>query len=194
MEVQVSKPLTTPSQGQSQQSIEILVPLLASENRAERVTAESELLKLAHHSPGERKAVIDQLLLTVRQRPNLDGSHSILSPIDFEYWRAATNLFWQLEATEAIDVMITCIQCGNGYGGIEGDPPAGFALVRMGSLAVPKLSEGLSQERDAYRRIRIVICLSRIGGSPARSALRRALAVEKDKTVKEYLRRVLSGK
>jgi hypothetical protein len=50
-------------------------------------------------------------------------------------------------------------------------PPAVLALVRMGGIAVPKLAQALLHAPIAYKRIAIVLCLSRIGGPEAKSAI-----------------------
>jgi HEAT repeat protein len=61
----------------------------------------------------------------------------------------------------------------------------------MGTIAIPKLSQALSQEGDGYKRIRIVLCLSRIGGPQAKEGLKKALSSEKDESVRRYIRRAL---
>jgi hypothetical protein len=182
---------SAPDVGQ-QSSFEAKVEALMSEDEMRRETNENELLKLAQQSASDRQRVINQLLTSVRQKSALDGSHSVLSPVIFEYWKAVTSLFWKLKATESVDVMIACVQCSNGLSGTEGDPPAAFALIRMGDLTVPQLTQALLREPDGFKRMQIVICLSRIGGSQAKSGLKKALHTEKDKTVREYIRRALS--
>jgi hypothetical protein len=72
-----------------------------------------------------------------------------------------------------------------------GDPPAAYALVRMGSLAIPKLSDALRQENNGYKKIQLVMSLSRIGGPQSKVALKRALATEKDETIRGYIREAL---
>jgi hypothetical protein len=96
------------------------------------------------------------------------------------------------EALEAVDVMIKCIHCGNGYTGNMGEPPASYALVRIGRLAIPKLSEALVHDPNGYKRIKITLCLGRIGGSEAKLALRRALRSEPEKDVRDEIKFVLS--
>ena len=173
------------------ESIKTLVKSLSSVDEGVQTAAEHELLKLAGATPGGRKVVIKELLISISQKRELDGTHSVLSPEMFGYWTSVTTLLRELKASEGIEVMIRCVNCSNGYAGNMGEPPAAYNLVRMGALAVPKLSHALLTESDGYKRIKIVLRLSRIGGPQAKSALKRALSSEKDKTVREYIRSAL---
>lgn len=73
-----------------------------------------------------------------------------------------------------------------------GEPPASYALVRMGKPILPRLSKALSQERDAYKRMKIVLCIARIGGSEAISYLEQALRTESNKEVRNVIKFNLS--
>lgn len=174
-----------------QESIQTLVLSLISPEELVRNAAASKLLKTAQASPDERNAVIKEIMASVAQKPELDGTHTVLSPVIFEYWRSVTMILMELKASEAIDAMVACIQCSNGYSGTMGEPPASYALVRMGGIAIPKLSHALLNEPNGYKRIKIVLCLSRIGGPQAKSALKKALSSESDKTVREYIKSAL---
>lgn len=179
--------LTTTKISQSAQnpirdgSVEELVTFLSSSDTAVRTAAEDELLKMAQSSTSRRETVISALLNSVRQIPELNGSHTDLSVTTLAFWESFTSLAWRLKAIEAIDAMITCIHCSNGYSGNMGEPPAAYAIVRMGPPAVPKLSDALLQEDNGYKRINLVLCLSRIGGPESKRALTKALSTEKDK-------------
>jgi DNA-binding NarL/FixJ family response regulator len=65
-------------------------------------------------------------------------------------------------STEAIDLMIRTIHCGNGYTGSFLEEPSLDALVKMGRMSVPKLTKALKREHDEYRRIQISHCLTSI--------------------------------
>lgn len=172
-------------------SVEVLVTSLSSSDNSVRNAAEEELLKIAQNSSAGRDTVISELLNSVRRIPELDGSHTTLSVTTFAFWESFTSLMWRLKATEGLDAMITCVHCSNGFSGNMGEPPAAYALTRMGSLAVPKLGDALLQQENAYKRIKLVLCLSRIGGPDAKLVLKKALSIETDKAVRSYIRQAL---
>ncbi len=188
-----SKDLTANAPGNIDSHILALVSSLSSEDETVRVNAERELVSF-QTSQEKRKIVIQELLESVRQQGELDGTHTILTSTVFVYWRSVTQIFAELKASEAIDAMIKCVHCSNGYTGTMGEPQASYALVRMGDIAVPKLSEALLHEPDGYKRVKIVLCLSRIGGPKTRQALKRALRFEKEKAVREHIEFALYGR
>lgn len=73
-----------------------------------------------------------------------------------------------------------------------GEPPASDALIRMGGLAVRQLSEALQNDPNGYKRVKIALCLSRIGGPEARLGLKRALHTEREKDVRDNIKFVLA--
>jgi hypothetical protein len=172
--------------------IESLVLALSFKEDRMRSDAERQLLEMARTSPDKRKLVINELLKSVGTKEELNGSHSILKTT-FAFWSSATNIFAELKASESLDVMIRCLHCGNGLTGNMGEPPAAYALFRMGELAVPKLSEALLHNPNGYVRIQSALCLGRIGGPQAELALRNALRTEKEKDVRDYISFVLNG-
>jgi HEAT repeat protein len=186
-------PAATESQGQDNvDSIRRLIASLHSTDGNVRSDAEHALVAVAHKSSVDRKLVVEEVLEDVRKQEELDGTHSVLETT-FLYWRSVTNIFVELQASEALDVLTKCVDCGNGYSGNSDEPPAAYALVRMGKLAVPKLAAALLNEPNGYKRIKIAICLSRIGGPEAKASLRRALRSEKSKAVREYIQIALEN-
>ena len=73
-----------------------------------------------------------------------------------------------------------------------GEPPASSALVRMGKPILPRLFEALKAEPDAYKRMKIVLCIARIGGSEAVADLEQALRFESHKDVRNIIKFNLS--
>ena len=73
-----------------------------------------------------------------------------------------------------------------------GEPPASYALVRMGEPVLPQLFEALKSKPDAYKRMRIVVCMARIGGSQAVAELEQALRFERHKEVRKIIKFNLS--
>jgi hypothetical protein len=68
-----------------------------------------------------------------------------------------------------------------------GEPPASSALVRIGKSILPKLSTALSQEREPYKKKKIVLCIARIGGSEAIRNLEHALRSETNKEIRKVI-------
>lgn len=168
-----------------------LISSLSSEEESRRVEAEHEIIGLARTSPQQRKKIVQELLISVEEQDKLDGRHGFLGET-FPYWSSVTTIFAELKSREAIDVMVKNIHCGNGYSGSLGKQPAYDALVRMGKITVPKLSEALLHESDVYKRGQIVRCLGNIGGAQAKMVLKRALHSERDKEVLNYIKNALS--
>src|ERR1700674_1982438 len=161
----------------------IISSLLSEEpDEEKRAGTEQELVKLATESPLRRSTIIRELLQSVERLNKSNGNNLVLGP-EIYFWGSATRVFAQLKAREAIDVIIRCIACGNGYTGSFGEQPSMDALIQMGPMVVPALSRALSNEHHGYTKVQIVLCLGAIGGSQARLALQRALRSETDKDV-----------
>lgn len=190
-EVNSAKAVQSPQNPVDPRSPEVLVTSLSSSDDAVRTPAEDELLKMAQSSSAGRDTVIKELLSAVRRTPELDGSRPVLSAPTLTFWRSFTSLMSTLKATEAIDALVTCIHCSNGFSGHMGEPPAIWALVQIGTPAVPKLSDALLHDSNDYKRIQVIICLSQIGGPKSKAALKKALAAEKDESMRSYIRRAL---
>jgi hypothetical protein len=156
-----------------------------------RTHGQTELISLAKSSPDLRSRIIQDLMKSVESEDELDGHHFVLVNT-FLFWRSATIIFADIKAVEAIDVMIKCIDSSNGLSGNMGEPPSAYALVRMGTITIPKLSQALHNEPNSANRVRIVLSLSRIGGPEATAALRKGLRTETDKGVRYYINRALS--
>jgi HEAT repeat protein len=172
--------------------IEGLINSLQSQEDSKRENAEHELIRLALRSSENRHAVISALLKSVENIDELNGSHTVLAK-SFPFWSSVTAILGKVKATEAINVLIRCVHCSNGYTGSLGEPPASMALIEIGAPAIPQLSEALLKDPNGYKRVKIALCLGRIGGSKARLALERALRSETEKDVRDRIEFVLTG-
>ena len=150
-----------------------LIASLQSKENSRREDAERELVRLALTSSDNRRAVINALLQSVESIEELNGSHSVITK-SFAYWSSVTTIFAKVKATEAINVLIRCVHCSNGYTGTMGEPPASIALIQIGAPAIPQLSEALLKDPNGYKRFKTALCLGRIGGPKAVIALRRS--------------------
>jgi HEAT repeat protein len=176
---------------QKQSDLSELINELRSSNSRTREEAIYRLIKLGQSSQATRKSIIDALLIAVNSENELDGSHTILKTT-FSFWRGVTDIFIVLDAIEATDVLVRCIHCSNGYSGSMGEPPASVALVRLGTPVLPKLAYALRTDTDAYIRVKIVLCIARIGGPQAIIRLKQASRVERDKHVRNTIQSALS--
>lgn len=154
-----------------------LVRELQSDDEVERTRAKKGLRFLARES---RPRVIHELVKLVQ------GSERKLrttSRAHYDAWSFAAELLGKLKATEAVDVLIACIDCNNGMGGLSAHRfPAFRALIMIGSEAIPKLTEALSNTRPSTRS-RAALALGEIGGSDAKKALEHALLSERHEDV-----------
>ena len=172
--------------------IDRLITSLQSQEDNKREDAERELVRLALRSSANRHAVINALVKSVENIEELNGSHTVLTK-SFSYWSSVAAILGKIKATEAINILIRCVHCSNGYTGTMGEPPASMALIEIGAPAIPQLSEALLSDPNGYKRVKLALCLGRIGGSKARVALERALRSETEKDVRDRIEFVLAG-
>lgn len=177
------------SQDADQARIRQLIADLSKDDRSEK--AQSELLAIAKRSTTNRDRIVHDLIADVNSHEELRLQQVIISE-SFYYWFRTTRIFSVLQATEAIDVMIQCIHCGNGMMGSLNVRPAFDALQAMGSLAVPKLSQALREDPNTIVRAEVALCLGTIGGSAAKNALKNALRTEADASVIHHIKWGLS--
>jgi len=176
---------TTSTDLSDQTRIEKLIANLSSEDQSEQ--AQRQLLEIANRSTADRDRVVQSLIAGVNTHEELRKQRLILGD-SFNYWYHANSIFSALKATEAIDVMIDCIHCGNGMTGSLNVNPAFDALQAMGPLAIPKMSQALREHSQSLVRAHVALCLGVIGGVEARNVLRKALRTETDKYVVRYIK------
>jgi HEAT repeat protein len=189
-----NRPMIESSTGGSNRTgidrIDELVNSLRSPEESVRAGAERELLQLASSFSDNRHLVISRLLKSVDDVEALNGRHSVISNA-LPFWASVTDIFAKTKAMEAIDILIRCIHCGNGYTGSLAETPAFDALIQIGQSAVPQLSQA-QRDPNGYKRSRIALCLGCIGGRKARAALERSSRTEREKDVRDYIRFVLA--
>lgn len=149
----------------------------------ERATAEKLLRNVANKSVECRKRVI-VALMEAMDTPD----HNFTSDQgSFDLWQHGSNLLADLKATEALDLLITHLE-------LKGTNPLPFnhnvtmhAVIKMGWIAIPKLSANLRRSPDPYLRRDMVFCIASIGGTSARKVLSEAFSLETDKCVKSFI-------
>lgn len=158
--------------------VKTLVQRLGSDEELERGNAKKALRSLALESAQSRGKVVPEL---VKLFQGSDPSLRLSSPAHYDAWRRAAELLGELHATEALDVLIACIECNNGLSGLSFERfPALKAIIAIGPDAVPKLTEALRDGSPATRSY-AASALGEIGGSDAKRALENALSSERDK-------------
>lgn len=183
-----TEPQTTPSRKSepSLEGIQRLMLMLSSEGDPERSKAQIALTNLAQQSSENRKAVIDELIASVRKLDLEDKL--VLEPRVFRFWQSVTWVFGELRATETVDLLIAFIYCSDGLSDeTSHHRPAEDALIELGADAVPKLSEALLNNKKRAIRKRVALCLGNIGGADAKRALEAALRSEADRDVRHYI-------
>src|SRR5258708_22825901 len=166
--------------------IDELIARLGSKSREERTRTENELLGLAARSLQTHRTIIDRLILRseAMQLNRLQAN----SRDHFLVWLIANHLFQKLLATDAIDLLITNINYGDGYTGNGSDHyPGKDSLIILGADAVPQLSKALLINKDGWTRSQVALCLGNIGGAEAKLALEHALKTELDRDVGRYI-------
>jgi HEAT repeat protein len=117
-------------------------------------------------------------------KPNLDLSRDQASA---NLWREGALLLGDLKATQSLDFLLSHIRMTDGeFSMTMTHQPALEGIVRMGSVAIPKLKR-LLRNQDWQSRHYAVYCLARIGGTQARSALQQAVVIESDSCVKHFM-------
>lgn len=149
----IKQPTPTP------ETIQSLISSLSSENDDVRKQAEKKLIELGQTSATQRNDIINQLVRTVESQDDLKTGKCYILGDKFNYWTSATNIFAELHATETIDLLITTIACGNGYTGSLLIEPSMDALVKLGTISVPRLRQAYRREKNEYLRIQIAHCL-----------------------------------
>jgi hypothetical protein len=131
-----------------------------------------------------RQQVIQALISAMRKR----DSGPLADSERFSLWRHGANLLAELQATEALDLLVANLDVTDGLSVSLGHYPAVDAVTRMGERSVPKLQNVLSENSNRYMRKFAVFCIASIGGSEARSVLTKALSSETDPCVNRFIR------
>ena len=103
-------------------------------------------------------------------------------------WLYGADLLGQLKASEALDLLISHLTLNTGiYSASLLHQPALRGVIKMGPVAMPKLSAVLRDNQDQKTRYFAIYCITRIGGESAIAALKAALESESDECAKRLM-------
>ena len=149
----------------------------------EAQVAQRFLRQSAKRSSGCRRQVV-AAVMGAMGKPNLDISRDETFA---NLWREGAILLGDLKATQSLDLLLSHIKMTDGgFTLTMTHQPALEGIIRMGTLAIPKLTR-LLQNKDWQIRHYAVYCLFWIDGTSARRALERALPMETDRCVKKFM-------
>jgi hypothetical protein len=100
---------------------------------------------------------------------------------NFFLWLHGASLLADLNATEALDLLIANIDFTDGWSASisESHFLALAAILRIGQPAIPKLQMVLINDSEAHKRKLAAFCIAYIGGDQAKIALKNALPRER---------------
>lgn len=148
--------------------------------------AEQLLLRNAKSSRDCRSQVI-QVLMTAMEKPGRDNGLGGVDSETYALWRNGAAILRELQATEALDLLIANFGLTDGLSTTLGHYPALDPIIAMGQLSIPKLQEVLSKDSVPFKRKFAVFCLASIGGAKVRNVLVKALPGETDPCVKKFI-------
>lgn len=149
------------------------------------------LVSKARTGNGCRIQVIQALISSMAQATNPTTNQYE----NFFLWLHGASLLADLQATEALDLLIANIDFTDGWSASisESHFPALVAILRIGQPAIPKLRIVLSNDSESSRRKFAAFCIAYIGGDQAKMALKSALPRETDPCVKGFLKTSLKA-
>ena len=163
---------------------------LASGKSAEIASARTTFLKASSQSSACRTEIIEALIKAM-DRPNLDFNRDTDS---YYLWRFGADLLGDLRAAEALDLLISHLtQRSAFFSSSMNHQPALRGVIKMGSIAVPKLAEVLRHNSDPKRRYSAIYCIATMGGVSAIAVLREALVSEADPYAKRLIQASLES-
>jgi len=125
-------------------------------------------------------------IMKAMDKPDLDIRRDQASD---DLWREGAALLGDLKATQALDLLLSHIEMNDGEWSITMiHQPAIEGIIRMGPIAIPKLSVMLLNSPDRELRRDFVYCIAWIGGASARRALQQALPAESDPCIRRFIR------
>jgi hypothetical protein len=148
--------------------------------------AKHSLMSIAKRSAECRTQVI-QALITAMKQPGKDNGLGGVDSETYALWDNGADLLGELQATEALDLLIANFGLTDGLSSSLGHYPALGPVITMGQLSIPKLQEVLSKNPEPFRRKFAVFCLASIGGRTAKNVLAKALSAETDPCVKKFI-------
>jgi hypothetical protein len=159
--------------------------LSSAQSQSEEHRVRHLLLDNAKRSPRCRKQVI-AALMSAMDKPNLDFRRDQAS---YYLWSDGAELLGDLRAAEALDLLISHLDLNDGTSSVNMiHQPALGGVIKMGSIAIPKLEAVLRQSPDRNMRRYAVFCIARIGGQTGKRALKHDLPSESDRCVSQFIR------
>lgn len=169
----------------SDQEIANEIRHLASGEPSKVQRARATLFNKSGESQECRNEII-RAVMNAMDRPNLDFNRDNNA---YFLWLYGSSLLGDLKAADAIDLLIAHLNLTNGYfNSSMNHQPALKGLLKMGSIALPKLSEALRHNPDPKIRYSAIYCIASIGGMPAVIFLKDALSSESDECAKRLIR------
>lgn len=111
----------------------------------------------------------------------------------FYLWHYGSEILATLKAEESLDLLIENFELDDGTSFPLNHHPAVVNVIRMGSIAVPKLGAVLRQSNDPNSRHYAVFCIASIGGPDARTVLLEALPSESNTCVRSFIKASLEA-
>jgi len=166
------------------------VRMLASGKSSKVGSARALLLNASKQSSGCRNKIVEALMKAM-DKPNLDFNRDTDS---YYLWRNGGDLLGDLKATEALDLLISHLNLSTAFfSSSMNHQPALQAVIKMGSIAIPKLTEVLRHNPDPKMRYSAVYSIATIGGESAVAVLREALVSESDECAKRLIQASLDS-
>jgi hypothetical protein len=108
-------------------------------------------------------------------------------------WLYGTEVMVKLRPYEALDFLLSNLTLSDGTGFGSAHLPATKAVIKIGSIAIPKLSLVLRNSSDRRTRLFAVYCIGFIGGGSALRALKNALPTESDPRIMKFIRLTINA-
>lgn len=167
------------------------IATLKQQGGADVAKVSESLLTKARTANGCRMEVIQALISSMEQATNPATNQYE----NFFLWLHGASLLADLQATEALDLLIANIDFTDGWSASisESHFPAVAAILRIGQPAIPKLRIVLSNDSNSSRRKFAAFCMAYIGGDQAKIAFESALSRETDHCIKGFLQASLKA-
>jgi hypothetical protein len=147
-------------------------------------------LKDAERSPRCRENIIAALMNAMKES---DPDYKRDSAT-YHLWADGSQLLGELKAVEALDLLISHLRFTFGsFSSSMRHQPVLKGVIKMGEIAIPKLTIVLRDNPDPHMRMNAVFCLSKIGGQSAMIALKETLPSESNKYVSQFISVVIKA-
>lgn len=153
-----------------------------------RQQASDRLIKLANISPENRELIIKKIIEFVEKQEKM--SNSLLFGRTLDWWESANYIFSELEAIEAIDIVIKYV---NASSPVARSQPARKTLIYIGKSKHQE--EALARISEAYKvgdnitKAYMAEALLNIGGKKAKKISRELLKTETDEGIIRILKK-----